>query len=207
MEKQPLRALVVNSSPRLENSSSRRFAYELIQALKAQQGDISVLERDVSQGMPFVDAQWVKANFTPEYQRSAEDRAALDYSDTLVAELKQSDLLILAVPMYNFGVPASLKAWIDQVARVGQTFNYTENGPVGKLNDKKAYVVMSTGGTELGSEIDFASNYLKHILGFIGITDISFIMASAFNQSDTQKLNAVQTQIRKFAQQASPILN
>lgn len=207
MEKQPLRALVVNSSPRLENSSSRRFAYELIQALKAQQGDISVLERDVSQGMPFVDAQWVKANFTPEYQRSAEDRAALDYSDTLVAELKQSDLLILAVPMYNFGVPASLKAWIDQVARVGQTFNYTENGPVGKLNDKKAYVVMSTGGTELGSEIDFASNYLKHILGFIGITDISFIMASAFNQSDTQKLNAVQTQIRKFAQQASPLLN
>ena len=207
MEKQSLRALMVNSSPRREQSTSRRFAYELIQALQDKQGEIKVLERDVSLGLPFVDAQWVQANFTAADQRSADDLAALQFSDTLVDELSQSDLLVLAVPLHNFSVPATLKAWIDQIARVGLTFNYTENGPVGKLSDKKAYVVVVTGGTAVGSEIDFATDYLKHILGFIGINDVTVISASAFNQDDAQHVNTVQEQILNCVEGVAHSLN
>ena len=207
MEKQSLRALMVNSSPRREQSTSRRFAYELIQALQEKQGEIRVVERDVSQGVPFVDAQWVQANFTAADQRSADDLATLQFSDTLVDELSQSDLLVLSVPLHNFSVPATLKAWIDQIARVGLTFNYTENGPVGKLSDKKAYIVVATGGTTVGSEIDFATDYLKHILAFIGITEVTFIAASAFNQDDAQKVNAVKEQIRNCVASAVHPLN
>jgi FMN-dependent NADH-azoreductase len=203
MDKQALNALLVTASARQQDSVTRQFANELIQALHTQHGDMNIQERDVSQGLPFVDEQWVNANFTAGEQRNAEQQATLAYSDTLVTELQQSDVIIIAAPVYNFSVPASLKAWIDQIARVGLTFNYTANGPVGKLTGKKAYIVMSTGGTELGSEIDFASGYLTHILGFIGIDDVSIISAERFNQDDEQGLQNIRTQIQDLSQQAA----
>jgi len=203
MDKQALNALLVTASARQQDSITRQFANELIQALHTQHGDMNIQERDVSQGLPFVDEQWVNANFTAGEQRNTEQQATLAYSDTLVAELQQSDVVIIAAPVYNFSVPASLKAWIDQIARVGLTFNYTANGPVGKLTGKKAYIVMATGGTELGSEIDFASGYLTHILGFIGIDDVSIISAERFNQDDEQGLQNIRTQIQDLSQQAA----
>ena len=203
MDKHALNTLLVSASARQQDSVTRRFANELVHALQAQYGELQIQERDVSQGMPYVDEQWVKANFTASDQRNAEQNETLAYSDTLVDELQQSDVIIIATPVYNFSVPASLKAWIDQIARAGLTFNYTSNGPVGKLADKKAYIVMATGGTVLGSDIDFASGYLKHILGFIGIVDVSIISAERFNQDDEQGLQNIRAQIQDVSRQAA----
>lgn len=203
MDKHALNTLLVSASARQQDSVTRRFANELVHALQAQYGELQIQERDVSQGMPYVDEQWVKANFTASDQRNAEQNETLAYSDTLVAELQQSDVIIIATPVYNFSVPASLKAWIDQIARAGLTFNYTSNGPVGNLADKKAYIVMATGGTVLGSDIDFASGYLKHILGFIGIVDVSIISAERFNQDDEQGLQNIRAQIQDVSRQAA----
>ena len=203
MDKQPLNTLLVSASARQQNSITRQFANELIIALQAQHRDMPIRERDVSKGIPYIDEQWVNANFTASDQREDEHKNTLAYSDTLVAELQQSDVIIIATPVYNFSVPASLKAWIDQIARAGLTFNYTANGPVGKLTGKKAYIVMATGGTELGSEIDFASGYLRHILGFIGIDDVTLIAADRFNQDDEQRLQNIRTQIQEVSRQAA----
>jgi len=203
MDNQSLKALLVTASARQQDSASRQFAYELINTLQTQHGEIRVQERDISQGMPFVDASWVNANFTASDQRNVEQQAVLAYSDSLVNELETSDIIIIASPLYNFSVPASLKAWIDQIARVGLTFNYTASGPVGKLTGKKAFLVMTTGGTQLDSDIDFASAYLRHVLGFIGIDNVSSIAADAYNQGDEQHLQNIRTQIKEVAQHAA----
>jgi hypothetical protein len=94
-----------------------------------------------------------------------------------VAELKAADTLVIGLPIYNFGVPAALKAWVDQVARAGVTFKYSEYGPKGLLEGKRAIVAVASGGTEAGSDIDFATGYIRHVLGFIGITDVEFVTA------------------------------
>ena len=120
---------------------------------------------------------WVAANFTDEAERSDAQKAELALSDTLVEELIAADILVIGTPIYNFGIPAALKAWIDMVARARMTFHYTANGPEGLLTGKKAYILVASGGTEIGSEIDFATGYLRHVLGFIGITDVTFIAA------------------------------
>lgn len=203
MEKPIVNALLVNASARQQDSVTRRFASELITSLQEQHGVLHVQERDVSKGIPFVDEQWVNANFTASDQRTAGHKAALAYSDTLVAELQHADVIVIAVPLYNFSVPASLKAWIDQITRVGLTFNYTANGPVGKLHDKKAYIVMATGGTGIGSDIDFASGYLRHMLGFIGIQDVFSISAERFDQEDGQGVENIRAQIHGLTRQVA----
>ena len=203
MDKHSLNTLLVSASARQQDSVTRRFANELVHALQTQYGELQIQERDVSQGMPYVDEQWVNANFTASDRRNARQNETLTYSDSLVAELQQSDVIIIATPVYNFSVPASLKAWIDQIARAGLTFNYTANGPVGKLTGKKAYIVMATGGTVLGSDIDFASGYLKHVLGFIGIEDVTIISAERFNQDDEQGLLNIRAQIQDVSRQAA----
>ena len=195
MEKQQLEILLVNSSAQQEASITRRFANELISKLQEQEDAEHINERDVAMGIPFVDEQWVGANFTPAEDRSLEQKAALAYSDSLVDELIQADILVIAAPFYNFSVPASLKAWIDQISRVGRTFNYTSEGPFGLLKDKKAYIIMATGGTELGSDIDFASGYLCHVMEFIGITDVSFISAEGFLFDEERGVKKIRAQI------------
>jgi FMN-dependent NADH-azoreductase len=198
-----LNVLLVTASAQQEGSVTRRFAAELIQELKAQTGQVAVKQRDVAQGLPFVDAAWVNANFTRAEQRSSEQQAILSQSDRLVEEINDADIILIASPIYNFSVPASLKAWIDMVARVGLSFNYTPEGPVGLMTGKKAYVVMASGGTQLGSDIDFASGYLRHVLGFIGIDDVSFISAERFNQEDQDAITKIQSRIVQLAQQAA----
>ncbi|MEO9598959.1 NAD(P)H-dependent oxidoreductase [Parasphingorhabdus sp.] len=120
---------------------------------------------------------WVHANFTDENERTDAQKAELALSDRLVDELIAADTLVIGTPIYNFSVPASLKAWIDMIARARKTFQYTANGPEGLLTGKKAYVLIASGGTEVGSDIDFASGYLRHILGFVGITDVTIVAA------------------------------
>ncbi|MEL7231129.1 MAG: NAD(P)H-dependent oxidoreductase [Pseudomonadota bacterium] len=168
--------LHINSSARTEGSQSRALSAKLVQRLSGHTA--TVTHRDVGTNPPpAVSEDWVNANFTPTENRTDAQHETLALSDELIAEIEAADTLVLAVPVYNFSVPAAFKAWIDQVARAGKTFKYTENGPVGLLEGKKAYVVITSGGTESGSAIDFATPYVKHVLGFIGISDVDVISA------------------------------
>lgn len=173
----PLRILRVDASARVEGSVTRQLADRLVEGLAARAGEAAVTRRDVAEGVAFVDAEWVAANFTDPEARSAGQRDKLAGSDALVAEAKAADVWVIATPIYNFGVPASLKAWVDQIARARLTFRYTEAGPEGLLQNKKAYIVVASGGTAVGSAIDFATPWLKHVLGFLGVDDVEVIAA------------------------------
>jgi len=165
--------LRIDASARQTGSSSRALTDALVDKLDAD----NIVTRDLAGGLPFVTEIWVGANFNDEIERSDEQKAELVLSDQLVAEIEAADTLVIGAPIYNFGIPATLKAWIDMIARAGKTFQYTPTGPEGLLTGKKAYVVIASGGTEVGSDADFASGYLHHVLGFIGIQDVTIIAA------------------------------
>ncbi|MEM9707282.1 MAG: NAD(P)H-dependent oxidoreductase [Pseudomonadota bacterium] len=168
--------LKIDSSARTEGSVSRQLTQSITERLSAQ-GPVDLTTRDLSSGVPFIDGTWIGANFTPEGDRNAAQLDALETSNALVDELKAADIVVIGLAMYNFSVPAVLKAWIDQITRAGQTFRYTENGPEGLLEGKRAVVAVATGGTQAGSEIDFATGYIEFILGFVGIKDVTFVNA------------------------------
>ena len=165
--------LRIDSSARDDASVTRG----LLDRIESKLGRADV-RRDVGhETLPHVSGTWVAANNTPDPDRTPEQREALAQSDALIAELKAADTILIGMPIYNFMVPAALKSWIDLVARAGVTFRYTEDGPVGLLENKRAVVAVASGGTKLGSDIDFATGYMRHILGFIGITDVTFVAA------------------------------
>lgn len=173
----PLKVLRIDSSGRQQNSITRHLADLLIEQLHRHRREIQVTTRDVAPGLPLVNEAWINANFTAPEQRSPAQRAVLADSDALVQELVEAEVLVIGAPLYNFGIPAALKAWIDLIARARLTFRYTENGPVGLLTGKQAFVITASGGTPLESDIDFASAYLRHVLAFIGITNVQTIAA------------------------------
>jgi len=188
-----LNVLHLDASSRYDGSVSRTLSDKFVATLRQELGEATVVHRDVAPGLPFVDADWIAANFTPAEQRTREQQQRLAQSDALVQELVDADIIVVGTPVYNFSIPASLKAWVDLVARAGLTFRYTENGPVGLLEGKKAYVIIATGGTPVGSDIDFASGYLRHLLGFIGIDDMTIIGADRLmQQADTAVADAEQ---------------
>ena len=176
--------LVVTASAAGAQSVSRKLALELAETLG---GPVTL--RDVSGGLPVVDADFL----------GGREGASTKVSEELIAELRAHDRVILAAPMYNFGVPAALKAWIDLIARAGVTFKYSETGPVGLLEGKRAVVAMSTGGTPVGSDIDFASGYIRHVLGFIGITDVEVIAADRVMAQGAQAIADAKAEIDKLA--------
>lgn len=192
--------LRVDASMRRDGSVTRDLADDLIARLEDVHGATDVVRRDLADGLPLIDEAWIGANFTDPGERSDAQTDRLALSDTLVDELKQADTLVLAVPVYNFGVPAAMKAWIDLIARARETFRYSEDGPVGLLEGKKAYVVLASGGTEIGSDIDFASGYLKHILGFVGITDVTLIAADRLMISPDDSLAAARNAIAQVTE-------
>lgn len=165
--------LRLDSSARIQGSVSRKLADQIIDRVAAANATVTV--RDLGQGLPGLDGDWLAANFTPQQDRSPDQKATLALSDTLIAELMAADTLVISLPIYNFGVPSALKSWIDHVARAGITFKYTATGPQGLLSGKRAYLAVASGGTEVGSQIDFATSYLRHVLGFIGITDVQIV--------------------------------
>ncbi len=173
---QTTRVLRIDSSANNEASVTRRLADLFVQRLSERQ-PIQVASRDLAAGLPFINGDWVAANFTDPAARDADKQAALALSDALVEEVRAADVLVIGVPIYNFSVPATLKAWIDQIARARVTFRYTENGPQGLLTGKKAYLLVASGGTQVGGAVDFATPWLKHVLAFVGITDVEIIAA------------------------------
>lgn len=181
--------LHVSGSMRRSGSRSRLLTAAIVDRLQAIHGRGHLKTRDLADGVPLVDAPWIEANFTDPCERRAEQRAVLARSDALLNELKEADILVLGTPIYNFGVPAAVKAWIDMITRAKEAFRYGADGPEGLLTGKKAYVVVTSGGTKADSEIDFASPYLRHVLGFVGITDIQ-LFGSDLKGIDTETANA-----------------
>lgn len=159
--------LRLDTSARHDGSVSRALADRAVAALTAP-GD-RIVTRDLALGLPHLTASDLAA-------RGAGGASA---ADTLLGELKAADTLVISLPIYNFGVPVPLKAWVDHVARAGITFRYTEAGPQGLLRGKRAVLVVASGGTRVGSPIDFATPWLRHVLGFMGITDVTVIAADA----------------------------
>ncbi len=176
--------LRVDSSMRTEGSVSRNLADKLVERLS--DGSTQVTERDLANGIELINENWIGSNFTDPADRSDEQKTSLATSDELVNELRAADTVVITAPVYNFHVPAALKAWIDMVARARETFRYTEEGPVGLLTGKKVYVVMTSGGTVLGAENDFVSGWLKYILAFLGMTDVTFIDSSGLMLDETK---------------------
>ncbi|MGJ8560016.1 MAG: FMN-dependent NADH-azoreductase [Litorimonas sp.] len=195
---QSLNILRIDSSARRDGSVSRDLA-DLYIDLVAETRAVRVQTRDVSDGLPVINQGWIAATFTPEPDRTADHRAVLAGSDRLVEELESSELIVISTPIYNFGIPASLKLWVDQVARAGRTFHYTENGPVGLLNGKRAVILAASGGTQVGSDIDFATPYLRNVLGFLGISDIEIIAADQLMASGPDKVHHTKQRIRTLA--------
>ena len=194
--KQPPTVLRIDASARHDGSVSRTLTDSLMENLRKQHGEIPTLHRDLATSPPdFVDADWVAANFTPAESRTREHCETLAASDALVAELQTADILVMGVPLYNFAIPAALKAWVDMVARARLTFRYTDSGVEGLLKDKRAYVVFASGGVPAGSDVDFATGYMRHVLGFMGITDVTIIAADQLNRRGDEALAGARAQI------------
>jgi FMN-dependent NADH-azoreductase len=166
--------LHINSSARLNHSNTRIIGQYLVDALGQP-----VVSRDLAQqALPPISAEDLIAVHGSSDSQRASLQPQLTLSEQLIDELKDAETLVLGAPMYNFGIPASLKQWIDAICRAGVSFKYTEQGPVGLLNVRRAFIITATGGTAIGSEIDFASRYLEHICRFLGITEVFHIDAS-----------------------------
>ena len=191
--------LRIDSSIKADASVSRRLTDRVMARLLAAHPGAGVTVRDLSGGVPAIDGAWIGAVYTPAEARDADQARIAAYSDTLLAEVRTADILVIALPVYNFGVPAQLKSWIDHLARKGETFRYTEAGPEGLLKGKRAIVALSSDGTRMGSEIDFASGYLRHILGFFGIAEVEFVAADRMAFGPEATLEAAHAQIDALA--------
>ncbi|MDU0112551.1 NAD(P)H-dependent oxidoreductase [Psychrosphaera aquimarina] len=173
--------LLINSSLNGEQGNSNRLASEFVAKL-SEKFEVKVTERDLAKDpLPHLSQAEMGAWMTAANDRTEEQVQLADISDSLIEELKNNDTLVIGMPMYNFGIPSTFKVWIDRIARAGITFSYTENGPVGLLESKKAIIVAARGGMYAGTPKDSQSQYLKDVLAFVGITDVQFIYAEALN--------------------------
>ncbi len=191
----PLNILEISASGRRGDSVSRQLTADVVNALEDRYGSATIVRRDLNDGIGFVDESWIAANFTPAEERTATQRERLAESDRLVSELKAADVIVIGAPIYNFGVPATLKAWIDQVARARVTFRYTDSGPEGLLEGKKAFVVIASGGVPVDAAVDFATPYLRHALGFLGITDVEVVAADRLNVRGAEAIDEARRDI------------
>ena len=188
--------LHVTASIRSDESVSRKLGNRLVERLRDRTG-ANVTLRDLGNNdLPLIDTDRFSANLTPVAERGEQARQLAAIGDDLIAELQAADTLVLSLPVYNFTMPSTLKAWADLVARAGTTFRYTESGPEGLVTGKKAYALIASGGTPIGSEIDFLTPWLRHFLKFIGITDLEIIAADGISGVDGEEkiaaaLNAI----------------
>jgi FMN-dependent NADH-azoreductase len=178
--------LFVTSSPRGPESYSQKVAQSIVNELKWRDPDANVVVRDVARyPLPHVGEAFIGGLWSGPEQRTPEQAAALALSDALIDELAAADTIVLAAPMHNFGLPSTLKAWIDYVIRSGRTFSYSQKGPEGLLNGKRAILVLARGGVYSegpAKAFDFQEPYLRAILGFIGITDIEVVRVEGVAQ-------------------------
>ncbi|WP_300071855.1 NAD(P)H-dependent oxidoreductase [uncultured Ruegeria sp.] len=187
--------LHIDASARRTGSATRDLSNRIVRHLGANR----IIRRDLASPLPLLTEDWIAANFTPADDRDSVQRDRLALSDELVQELQDADKIVIGLPIYNFSVPAAFKAWIDLVARVGLTFSYSENGPKGLLEGKRAVLAIASGGTAVGSEVDYASGYARHVLGFIGITDVDVVAADQMALDPENTLSTAQKAVSELA--------
>ena len=189
--------LRIDASANVSTSNSKKLGDILIEKLETQYQHIEVKQRDLNQDLYFIDESWVGANFTPLEDRTEAQLQRLAFSDHLIEEIRRADHIVLTTPMYNFGVPATLKSWIDLICRAGVTFQYTADGPIGLIDNKRVDIIITTGGVALQSPVDFVSDYLKQIFRFIGIEDINIIAADQMNVDPDSSYRGALDQIER----------
>jgi FMN-dependent NADH-azoreductase len=185
--------LQINASINNGNGESSRLANQFVAAFHKSHPKATIVVRDVAaaEPVPHLNAERFGAFITKPEGRTAAQQAVVAYSDALINELKQADIIVLGLPMYNFGVPSQLKAYFDHIARLGVTFEYTEKGPVGKLTGKKVYVFAARGGVYECTPMDTQTSYVRDFLRFLGISDVEFIYAEGLNMGPQSKQAAL----------------
>lgn len=184
--------LQINSSINAGNGESSQLASEFVAGWKAGNPASKVVVRDLaSDPVPHLTAERFLAFLAKPEARSTQQQAVVAYSDALIEELRRADVIVLGLPMYNFGVPSMLKAYFDHIARAGVTFRYTEKGPVGLLTGKKAYVFAARGGMYAGTALDTQTAYVRDFFHFLGITDVEFVYAEGLAISASSKSTAL----------------
>ena len=197
--------LQINASIFSGHGQSTRLADEFVAAWRESNPGAKVIVRNLAEEtVPHLDAERFGAFLAKPGERSVEQQAVVDYSDALIDELKRADVLVLGLPMYNFGVPSTLKAYIDHIARAGSTFKYTEKGPVGLLTGKKAYVFATRGGLYAGTPLDTQTAYVRDMLRFLGIDDVEFVYAEGLAIGAERKAAALSQAQRAIERLAAP---
>jgi len=192
--------LRIDSSPRKSTSISRQLA-DVLQSKLEVEASYTTKNRDTyyDQLIHLGNEDSVTAYFTPENEQTEAQKEAIKASNILAPEFAEADTYLFAVPMYNFSVSAGLKTYIDLISRAGISFQYTENGPQGLLKNKKAYVIITTGGTKLGTEVDHVTGYMTTFLNFLGITDIEFINSDLIMTNAEEILEGTKTKIQNLS--------
>ncbi|CAN5182269.1 NAD(P)H-dependent oxidoreductase [soil metagenome] len=184
--------LQINSSARVDGSHSTRLANTLVERIQADHPDARLAVRDLARNPhPTLDEAALGALFTPADQRTPAQAARVAQDDALIAEIQAADVIVLGVPMYNFGISAQLKNWIDAIARAQVTFRYTAKGPEGLLKGKKVYVALTRGGLYRNTPNDSQTPYLKTVFGFLGMSDVQFVFAEGLAMGPEAEQNAL----------------
>jgi len=175
--------LQINASISNGNGQSTQLADQFVAAFHQRRPEAKIVLRNVAaaEPVPHLDAERFGAFIAQPHERTAAQQAVVAYSDALIDELKQADVIVLGLPMYNFGVPSQLKAYFDHIARAGITFKYTDQGPLGLLRGKKVYVFAARGGVYTGTPMDTQTSYVRDFLRFLGMTDVEFVYAEGLN--------------------------
>lgn len=196
--------LQLNTSLFSTQGQSSQLADKFVASWKANNAGARVITRDLAaEPVPHLDAARFTAFLTKPEERTPEQQAAAACSDALIDELRQADVLVIGLPMYNLGVPSTLKSYFDHIARAGVTFKYTETGPKGLLEGKKAYIFATRGGRYAGTPLDSQTDFVRIFLGFIGITDVEFVYAEGLNMGEDSKTAALAGAQRELEQLAT----
>lgn len=180
--------LQLNSSIFSSGGQSSQLADQFVTAWLDNHQDTRVIVRDLAQEpLPHLDAHRVSAFFAQPQARTPDQQSFVAESDALIDEIRRAQVIVIGLPMYNFGIPSTLMAYFDQIARAGVTFRYGEKGPEGLLTGKKAYIFATRGGMYAGTPLDSQTDYVRNFLAFLGITDVEFVYAEGLNMSETNK--------------------
>jgi FMN-dependent NADH-azoreductase len=197
--------LQIKASLNDDNGQSSQLANQFVAAFRKRHPDVKRVVRNVAAAdpVPHLNAERFGAFITKPEERSAAQHAVVAYSDILINELQQADVIVLGLPMYNFGVPSQLKAYFDHIARVGVTFKYTEKGPVGQLTGKKVYVFAARGGVYAGTPMDTQTSYVRDFLRFLGMTDVEFVYAEGLHLGPESKEESLAKAVAEIARLAA----
>jgi len=197
--------LQINASINDDNGQSSQLANQFVAAFRTRIPNAKIVLRNVAaaEPVPHLNAERFGAFITKAEERNADQHAVVAYSDKLIDELKQADVIVLGLPMYNFGVPSQLKAYFDHVARAGVTFKYTDKGPVGQLTGKKVYVFAARGGQYAGTPMDTQTSYVRDFLRFLGMADVEFVYAEGLAISPQSKEEGLAKAVAEIARLAA----